>query len=214
MNLEVIIALSAIAGSVLTKVLDIFYKYLSGASSREASNVTTKADIINALQSQNTILLERNTEYINKIEEYGNIILDLKDKINGLENNILLLESAHQDLPIPMWLKDFKGNMLSVNLAYETIFLKPIGKERKDYVGKSDYDIWPKEIAEVFMKNDILIRRKREPRLITENIPDAMGKLIEWNILKYPRMSGNQLIGIAGIAIPKNFDQWKPFMLQ
>ena len=48
-------------------------------------------------------------------------------KVAMLENKVLLLESAHQSLPVPMWLKAMDGTMLALNPAYERVFLKPNG---------------------------------------------------------------------------------------
>ncbi len=111
-------------------------------------------EIIDLYKSDNDRLRKDVDDLKKEFEEYRkrsfarenentSMIRELKVKLN-------LLESAHLDLPVPQWLKDTSGKMLSVNTAYCEIF----GISAENYVGKSDYDVWPKEIADAFMKND------------------------------------------------------------
>lgn len=125
-----------------------------------------------------------------------------KEKSNHLQNKIILLESAHHDLPFPMWLKDENGIMLSLNPAYEKKFLIPQGFEAKDYLFKKDEDIWGPEIAKEYGRHDY--ETKIKGIFIGNEIINLKGSNIsdEWHIVKYARYLGGVLIGIAGIAIP------------
>lgn len=120
---------------------------------------------------------------------------------------IAIMESAHNDLPIPQWLKDEKGNILSVNWAYERVFLKPRGYTKAEY--KRDEDCWPEDTVEEFRVNDKLVESTDQAWIGNELVPDENGEKIEWLILKYPRKSGNMFIGISGIAFPKSMEQLK-----
>lgn len=128
--------------------------------------------------------------------------LQLRQEVSNLRSKLLIMESAHLDLPVPQWLKDKDGTMLALNAAYEQIFLDRINKTASDYIGSKDSAVWPEATAESFTRNDRIVMRTRKPYQTQESID--FGTHIEvWEILKYPRYSGSTLIGIGGIAFKK-----------
>jgi PAS domain-containing protein len=129
-------------------------------------------------------------------------VQQLRKQVERLQNKVTLLESSHQDAPIPIWLKDKHGVMLALNPEYERTFLIPHGKTREDYLHKTDYDVWPEDIAAEYIRNDRLVMRTRKTWKGTETILDHQGNKSQWQIIKYPRKAGGVLIGIAGMAIP------------
>ena len=129
--------------------------------------------------------------------------LEAKERETYFKNQITLLETAHHDLPFPQWLKDVNGVMLSVNSAYEKMFLVPINKTAEDYVGATDFDIWPKSVAERFVENDKKARKRDGYWMGIEPIWIKNSDISPyWRIAKYGRFVGNVCVGIAGIAIP------------
>lgn len=124
----------------------------------------------------------------------------LEEMINDLKFKLLLLETTHMELPIPMWVKDEKGVMLHVNSAYEKLFLHPRGKVSSDYVGKKDSDLWPPDVAAMFRENDL--RAHREIIYVHEDVP-VKDKIYNLFVIKYPRKVSGQVVGIAGMAIDK-----------
>lgn len=151
----------------------------------------------------NNSLMRRLDKLEEVVEQLRKDNQQLKIDNESLRTQLAIMESAHQDAPIPMWLKDKEGIMLAVNRAYETEFLKPIGKQISDYVGHKDHDIWPDEIADAFVVNDGVVIAKKEVWIGVEMIMDQNGDFNPYGIMKYPRMEGSFLIGIAGIAIPQ-----------
>lgn len=115
--------------------------------------------------------------------------------IQQLRIQVNIMESTHLDLPIPQWLKDTQGIMLSINTAYEDAF----GVKSMDYVGKTDYEIWDKEIADGFTANDkaVMLTKKhiQQQELIRNEFHEG-----RWEVVKFPRYEGRTLIGIGGIA--------------
>tara|TARA_R100001369_G_scaffold72251_5_gene100252 strand:- start:4947 stop:5564 length:618 start_codon:yes stop_codon:yes gene_type:complete len=115
--------------------------------------------------------------------------------IQSLQIKLNILESAHLDLPVPQWLKDKNGYMLSINSAYEEIF----GITADEYVGKKDHDVWKKGIADAFCKHDNIVKRTRKHIQTQENVENEYHSGC-WEVLKYPRYEGSTFIGIGGIA--------------
>lgn len=148
------------------------------------------------------ILIQAVIQFLLSKSSKSQELIRLKREVSSLQDKVTLLESSHQDAPIPIWLKDRSGIMLALNPSYEKEFLIPLGKNRKDYLHKSDYDIWPEEIAREYVQNDNFVMRTRSTWIGYENILDHKGDKVKWKIIKYPRTAGGVIIGIAGMAIP------------
>lgn len=131
-----------------------------------------------------------------------NEIDQLKNEVHGMRLKLQLMESAHQDLPLPQWLKDLNGTMLSINTPYERVF----GKSREEYVGSNDVEVWGEKVGKQFQAHDRKVHRLRKPIHVLEKVPMPDGEVEVWEIYKYPRFAGKTLIGIGGIAF-KQTDQ-------
>lgn len=143
----------------------------------------------------------------NDIENLQHQIDELKAQLSereltilGLQNRLIIFESSHTDIPLPMWLKDTKGVMLFLNDEYEKQILHPIDMTKADYIGRTDRDVWAEEIADAWRENDLKIMRTKSPQMMTEHWygPDGM---IEGRVVKYPRFLNRTVIGIGGICI-------------
>lgn len=172
--------------------------YLESSTKEKELSQTQTEQLINALMNDRTYQEDR----ARLCEE---TITPLQNRINQLETQVQLLNNVHQGLPVPTWLKDRGGIMLALNDQYEKIFLQPMGKSREDYIGHTDYDIWPEAYANKFYAIDQTViktgRVWHGEEWVTVNDTAQ-----QWEIIKYPRYSGNVLIGVGGIAIPPKPD--------
>lgn len=156
-------------------------------------------DEIKSLITQNTQLEER---LINQGDRLETKIADLQLETELLREQLKNLSRVHPDLPIPMWLKDQNGIMLSLNQAYEDAFLIPQGKTRFDYIGKHDDDIWGEKVADIFRANDIIaMSMKRASFVLNEEEADHL--LNGWEFFKYPKYSDGTFVGVGGMALPR-----------
>lgn len=136
--------------------------------------------------------------------ENRNRIELLESELSLLRAQIIALESAQIDLPIPMWLKDLTGKMLILNKAYEKSFLEPRGFHSTDYIGKSDIDVWDESTCTIFAYSDNMIRKGKDVYYTTVDIPFTDSYTDKWIVVKYPRLINGDIIGIGGLAIPYN----------
>jgi hypothetical protein len=122
----------------------------------------------------------------------------LKKRLTNLEAKIILLESAHHDLPIPMWLLDFDGSIIAVNTAFEESFLTSLGKTSVDAMGKLYEDLFSKEDCIEFKKADDIVMKKGQVWYGNVHVMES-----DWRFIKYIRYAGKAKIGIACLAIPE-----------
>lgn len=147
--------------------------------------------------------------YKNENNEFRSRILALEEKVAedqialiSLQSQLTLLRTAYNDSPFPTWLKDTNGVMLDLNPAYENLFLKPMGLTKVDYIGKTDYHIWPEDVAAKYIQNDLRAMKSEywigeEKIMVNDN---NVGNI--WQILKYGRYMDGVCVGVTGKAIP------------
>lgn len=150
-------------------------------------------------------LLDKTELRLNTIEEEMEILRkensDQKEEISKLRTQLMIFEGSHLDLPLPMWMKDVNGEMIFLNDHYEEEFLIPRGYSTVDYVGKNDYSVWPDAIAKAFVSHDKETIKRRQSRRYIEILEDSKGEKVFAEVLKYPRMLDNRIIGISGIVL-------------
>lgn len=95
-----------------------------------------------------------------------------------------------------IYLKDAQGRYLLVNRRYETLF----HVERDGMLGKTDYEIFPKEMADAFRANDQRALRSRDALTIEEIAPQDDG-LHTYISIKFPLCdSTGEPYGVCGIS--------------
>ena len=163
-------------------------------------------NIVDIKKDQSELMI---TNLIKERDYYGELykncsseIADIKTDISLLKANIQLVGALGSDMPFPMWLKDKEGRMIWLNKAYEDVFLLPFDKNASDYIGNTDYQIWSKEIADQYVTNDRKALSSSEPIIRTEII--KIGNIKEeWVVIKYRRVVGNTVVGVAGFCYRK-----------
>jgi PAS domain S-box-containing protein len=77
-------------------------------------------------------------------------ITERKEAEAGLRANAALMNNLINAIPIPVFYKDRAGIYLGFNNAFETFF----GQTQDQLVGKSVYDINPKDLADIYYAKD------------------------------------------------------------
>lgn len=135
-----------------------------------------------------------------RIDELERITNKRDLEVSTLRNQLMIFESSHVDIPLPMWLKDTSGTMLFLNREFEDTFLRPIGKTSHDYIGKKDSAIFSEQDALEFSKSDNEVFRKKRPIKFTEKVGEGVNTSFV-TFIKYPRFLNNTIIGIGGILL-------------
>lgn len=182
------------AFAALATVVNALYKRLESV---QATAMLAQKEHSSALEEELACLRKR-------LEEIRARLSAVEAEKNKLQTQLLMMSSAQDTSPLPLWIKDASGVCLMCNPAYERTFLLPRGYVSHDYVGHTDNDIWPERIARAFRDNDQKVMKTRELIDTTEMVPDGNGKDKPWRIIKFPRYAPGveEPFGIAGIAIP------------
>lgn len=138
-------------------------------------------------------------EFENKIILFS-IIHDITGRKVMEETNRLresYLTAIIENQPGLLWLKDRDGSFLAVNEA----FAISCGLSNKELlVGKTDWDIWPKELANQYVNDDRKVMESRKSKIVEELIADkGLNKWFE--TFKTPILNNDgEVIGTTGFS--------------
>ena len=95
------------------------------------------------------------------------------------------------------WLKDSESRFIAVNEA----FARAAGYNAEDLVGKTDFEIWPKDVAETNRSEDQEIIATKQKKVIEQSFMDSSGKVSWVEKIKTPILDEKEkVIGTAGIS--------------
>ena len=117
---------------------------------------------------------------------------------HALARERTLLRTVVNTIPDLIWLKDVDGLFLSANPRFEHF----VGRREADLIGRTDFDLVDRELAEFFRANDRLAVEAGGPRVNEEWVTfadDGHRGLLE--TIKTPLYDDQQrLVGVLGIA--------------
>ncbi len=99
--------------------------------------------------------------------------------------------------PYLVWLKDTEGRYLKVNKTYADYARL---KEARQVIGKTDFDLWPRELAEKYRADDAEVMSLRQQKRVEE--PSFDGDKMHWTeTFKTPVIDDNgHILGTTGFA--------------
>lgn len=116
---------------------------------------------------------------------------------------IQLLEGERQkraildNIPDIAWLKDRDGHFVAVNSP----LARAAGRRPEDILGRTDLEIWPRDIALRYRADDLEIMQSGQHKRVEEPLVDASGVTRWIETFKTPIVGdGGEVIGTTGIA--------------
>lgn len=99
--------------------------------------------------------------------------------------------------PILAWVKSQDLRYLNFSGA----FYRALGDAPKDWLGKTDLDIHPAELAAVSRQNDLAVLASNEPTEAVESLPGTAGGLDHFLIIRFPFTDPAGERRLAGICV-------------
>ena len=128
---------------------------------------------------------------------YARDITPRKKMEAALSRQKTLLSNLLDSIPDIVFFKDIEGAYLGCNPGFEELLDKP----REKIIGHTDYDLFPKDMADTFRKNDRIMMAQNKARHNEEWItyPDGRRTLID--TLKAPLIaSDGRVSGMLGVS--------------
>ena len=113
------------------------------------------------------------------------------------EQQSVLINSLLDSIPDVIFFKDLEGVYLGGNPA----FFQVVGKSKEDIIGKTDHDLFDKEIADALKANDIDIMAQKSVLIYEELIPLSSGQKVLFETRKLPFSNGEGVMtGVLGVS--------------
>jgi len=142
---------------------------------------------------------ERDIKFLDTIGSQIALIIERKLAEETLRNERLLLRTVIDNIPDSIYCKNLDCRKTLVNLA-ELRYLK--AKSDTGILGKDDFDLYPRELAEKFFADDQMVLQTGNPVLNREEyLFDENGDKLWLLTSKLPlRDSNGQIIGLVGMG--------------
>jgi diguanylate cyclase (GGDEF)-like protein/PAS domain S-box-containing protein len=129
-------------------------RQLEESNRRLQNEIIERRQIERELQDLNRLLEHRVAERTAELQTTNGELRRQMDERKQVERSLLesqqLLQAVVDNSTAIIWAKDLDGRYLLINGSYEKLF----DLRREDIIGKTDYDLFPKEQAEVFRAVD------------------------------------------------------------
>ena len=141
--------------------------------------------------------LKRHDELGALSEDFNKMLSIIKNRERDLNKNLSLLDALLDSISDIVFYKDLNGLYMGCNTACEVI----MGAKEKEIIGKSDYEFFPKELADFFRENDEKMLASGSAQHNEEYVDHPDGRRILLHTVKTPFYTLNgELIGLIGIA--------------
>ncbi len=127
--------------------------------------------------------------------EFITVFSDITQR-KRMEENQERIKALMDHNPSLVFMKDEKGRYIYLNNIYEKQFV-----HSKDWHGKTDFDFWPKESAELFRANDAYVLESGQPQQNLEDSTDLNGIRYCWLNYKFPFTDSKNERYVGGIGI-------------
>lgn len=122
-------------------------------------------------------------------------ITERKRKETPLRHLEAIYHTLIEGLPQRVFFKDAQSAFVSVN----AVFANDLGAQPKDLIGKTDFDLFPRELAEKYRADDRRVMEQRQPEILEEaNVSEGRPRTVE--VVKVPVVNTeDEVLGLLGI---------------
>lgn len=139
---------------------------------------------------------EKTRELVTINRNLGDEVKERRQVQDALKESQSRLQAIMDNTSAVIYLKDAEGRYLLVNSQFERLF----HLNKDEMIGRTDYDVFPKQMADSFRANDQRALDSSEPITIEEIAPHDDG-LHTYISIKFPMMDGDEnCVGVCGIA--------------
>ena len=117
--------------------------------------------------------------------------------IEELRNIELQQKAILDNIPDMAWLKDSQSRFIMVNER----FARSCGFKVEELIGKTDLDVWPKDLAESYRADDQEVMKSKKRKCVEERLADSEDKIQWLETIKTPIFDDQgKVVGTTGIA--------------
>jgi len=184
--------------------------YVEAGRREEFVRLMQEHDTLSGFESQiyrkdgSVIWIEENCRAVRdgqgKLLYYEGTVEDItqqRQMAEALKHSETLYHSLVETMPQGVFRRDLEGRFTFANQTY----CQYINRKLEDLLGKSDFDFFPRELAEKYWRDDLVIMEKGETMEITEETqPTGTSEKLYHHVIKTPlRDDTGKVIGLQGM---------------
>jgi PAS domain S-box-containing protein len=105
---------------------------------------------------------------------WDGVVIDISDR--KIAEKALMLKQNHlaallNNIPHIAWIKDDQSRFIGVNQS----FVQACGVSAEELVGKTDFDIWPADLAQAYRNDDAEVLQSSQRKVVVERVARADG---------------------------------------
>ena len=136
--------------------------------------------------------LSKCTELDDAAEELARQLVVVQQQKDHSDN----LQRLVSNIPLPIYLKDQDHRYLLVNSHFENL----AGKQWSELKGQTDYEVFPKPVADLFREQDQDVMGAGGPRTFEETVPLKSG-IITFETFKFPLVNNlGNIYALGGVC--------------
>lgn len=145
------------------------------------------------------VYLEHHVEFLEAVGSQIALAIDRKQAEDDLRNERLLLRAVIDNIPDSIYCKDLAGRKTLANQS--ELHFSGV-KTEAEIIGKSDFDLYPKELAEGFFADDQVVLQTGQPVINREEFLIDQAGQKQWLLTsKIPlKDEKGNILGIIGIG--------------
>lgn len=116
--------------------------------------------------------------------------------VDALRESEERFQAFTNNSPSATWIKDEQGRYILLNKSYERL----LGLQQEACQGKTDFDLWPLDVAEQFWKNDQAMLASNQLLDVVEETLDSAGQRHYWWSYKFPFQDHRGQRYVGGVA--------------
>jgi|TARA_R110000764_G_scaffold129742_1_gene217525 PAS domain S-box-containing protein len=185
------VAALAFSGSILNGIM----LYKSAQSQQDFARIELHINYLSEELNSARIREDDNTKLIlSQGLEIVKLSAQLQDKTTQEE----LLNGFIESLPFPAWLKEIDDNGIFRVVTINELFTVTFGLTKAQAVGSSDYNLFPKELADDYQKSDRIVSDTNSVYR-ADTLMVKHGKRVAVLYVKFPVYLPSGFKGVGGI---------------
>ncbi|MFO0700855.1 MAG: PAS domain S-box protein [Nitrospira sp.] len=140
---------------------------------------------------------ERTVELTRMNERLQAEITERKKVETTLREREALTRAFLENSATVAWMKDAEGRHVYLSPSFERRF----GFRIEDSMGKTDFELWPRKVAEQFRENDLAVLRQGSVIEVVEEANNPDGGRSWWLSHKFPYQNESGMCYVGGLAV-------------
>lgn len=115
-------------------------------------------------------------------------VAQVKNENKMLVQNMIIFNRNYEEFPLPIWQKVKRGDefiIQYINPTYVDFFGHIFNNDQYAVIGKNNFDLFPKLIAQGYYKNDVAVSITGKPLETIEESLDKNGRVMKLKVLKW-----------------------------